>query len=136
MPGTPPRWLLPGPVPPGTETAERCFITEYLNDPASAEVSLAEARVAPGVTTRLHVLEGIAERYLIISGEGLAEVGGVRHAVRAGDRVLIPPGIPQRITCTGETPLVFWCLCTPRFRPEAYRDVDAENRHAPKSLME
>ena len=52
----PPDWLLPGPFPPEFATDERCLITELLNDPACPEVSLALARVAPGVTTRLHAL--------------------------------------------------------------------------------
>ena len=119
----PPDWLLTGPFPPGALTDEGCQITELLNDPASPEVSLARAVVAPGVTTRLHVLDGISEVYVIHAGEGLAEIGGENRRVSGGDRVLIAPGVPQRITCTGERALEFDCVCTPRFVPEAYRDL-------------
>ena len=119
----PPDWLLQGPFPPEKATAERCRITELLNDPACPEVSLALARVRPGVTTRLHALTGIAERYVILRGEGVVEVGGRRAPVRAGDRVLIAPGVPQRIRNTGSGDLEFHCICTPRFRPEAYVDL-------------
>jgi mannose-6-phosphate isomerase-like protein (cupin superfamily) len=115
-----PDWVLRGPVPPEVATPERCFITERLNDPAHPAASLAQARVAPGVTTQLHALTGIAEVYLIRSGSGLMEVGGVSALVEPGDRILIPPGTPQRITNTGARDLVFDCLCTPRFVPEAY----------------
>ena len=38
--------------------------------------------------------------------------------------VWIPAGVPQRISNTGEGDLVFHCLCTPRFRQEAYRDLE------------
>jgi mannose-6-phosphate isomerase-like protein (cupin superfamily) len=48
------------------------------------------------------------------------EVGGTATLVDPGDRILIPPGTPQRITNTGARDLVFDCLCTPRFVPEAY----------------
>ncbi len=120
----PPEWFLPGPFPTEFSTAERCHITELLNDPACPEVSLAEARVAPGVTTRLHVVEGTAERYVIVAGSGVVEIDGVSAEVMPGDRVLIPPGAPQRITNTGAGDLRFYCLCTPRFRPEAYKDFD------------
>ena len=119
-----PDWLIPGPVPAEFPTDERCFITEQLNLAASPDASLALARVAPGVTTRLHAVAGTTERYIILSGEGVVEVAGEPAPVRAGDRVLIPPGVAQRIANTGAADLVFYCLCTPRFRPEAYRDLE------------
>ena len=121
----PPDWLLPGPIPPEFATEERCSITETLNLPESPEASLALARVAPGITTRLHAVEGTVERYILISGTGRVEVDGQTADVCPGDRVIIPAGVPQRITNTGPDDLVFWCLCTPRFRPEAYRDLES-----------
>lgn len=118
-----PPWLLPGPFRAEFMTDERCAITEFLNDPACPEVSLARARVAPGVTTRLHAVRGTAERYVVHSGQGVVEVAGERAPVGPGDCVLIPPGVPQRISNTGATDLVFDCLCTPRFVPDAYEDL-------------
>lgn len=119
-----PDWMLRGPMPAAMETSERCAVTELLNDPASPDVSLALASVAPGVTTRLHVLDGVAERYVIRVGTGRAEIGGRAADVGPGDRVMIPPGVTQRITNTGPGALKFYCVCTPRFRPENYRDVE------------
>lgn len=119
----PPGWLLPGPFPPEFATEERCAIVEELNDPACPEVSLARARVAPGVTTRNHLLRGTVERYVIQEGEGVVEIAGLRHPVGPGDRVLIPADVAQRITNTGAADLVFHCVCTPRFRPENYVDL-------------
>ena len=55
--------------------AERCRILETWNRPDDPALSVARARVAPGVTTRLHRLTGICERYLILSGQGRVEVG-------------------------------------------------------------
>ncbi len=118
-----PPWLVPGPFPAEFPTDERCFITEHLNLPESPEASLALARVEPGVTTRLHSVIDTVERYVILSGQGHVEVGGETAPVGPGDRVLIPAGVPQRITNTGASDLVFYCLCTPRFRPESYRDL-------------
>lgn len=118
-----PSWLVPGPFPAAFDTDERCTITELLNVDESPEASLALAVVAPGVTTRLHVVEGIVERYVLLRGEGIVEIGGVTHPVGPGDRVLIPAGVTQRIRNTGADELAFYCLCTPRFRPEAYRDL-------------
>jgi mannose-6-phosphate isomerase-like protein (cupin superfamily) len=119
-----PPWLIPAPIPPAFATDERCEITETLNLDASPEASLALARVAHGVTTQLHAVEGTIERYVIVSGSGVMEVGGETAAVGPGDRVIVPAGVPQRVSNTGAGDLVFWCLCTPRFRQEAYRDLE------------
>ncbi len=106
---------------------ERCHIRELSNTTDDPAVSLARARVAPGVVTRWHRLAGIAERYVILEGEGRVELGMLPPAlVKPGDVVLIPPGCPQRIANTGETDLIFLAVCTPRFRPEAYEDIDTE----------
>ena len=124
----PPDWFLPGPFPAEFPTEERCRITELLNDPACPEVSLAMARVAPGVTTRLHAVRGTEERYVILQGTGLVEIGGEAVRVGPGDRVLIPADVPQRITNTGTGELEFHCICTPRFLPENYLDLDEGGR--------
>ncbi len=101
-------------------TEERCHIVERMNTQRCDEVSLAECRVAPGVTTQLHQLS-IAERYVIQEGTGIMELQGNQvFSVTPGDCVLIPPGCPQRIKNVGEADLVFLCVCTPRFLPEHY----------------
>ncbi|MDX1698640.1 MAG: cupin domain-containing protein [Thiohalobacterales bacterium] len=106
-------------------TDEQCFITELSNASDDPDVSVARARVAPGVTTRWHRLAGIAERYVIISGRGLVEVGDLApEEVTAGDMVLIPPLCRQRITNTSPADLVFLAICTPRFTPDAYEDME------------
>jgi len=101
-------------------TQERLHVVEHMNAPQSEDVSLAECRVAPGVTTQLHSLN-ITERYLIQRGLGLMELhGSDPFAVAPGDCVAIPPGCAQRIRNTGVDELVFLCICTPRFKPESY----------------
>lgn len=111
---------------PGLEypTPERCHILESWNDPQDEAVSIARARVEPGVATRAHRLRGVIERYLIIEGEGRATVGGVEADVRPGDVVVIPAGISQSIANTGASDLVFYCICSPRFTPGCYEALD------------
>jgi mannose-6-phosphate isomerase-like protein (cupin superfamily) len=106
---------------------EGCHIVEVSNHDDDPLVSIARARVPPGGTTRWHVLHGIAERYLVVSGHGRVEVGelGARE-IGPGDVVLIPAGVRQRVACVGEADLVFFAVCTPRFRVEAYEDVDRD----------
>ena len=105
-------------------TDERCHILESLNDSHDPDVAIARARVEPGVITARHVLE-VDERYLITSGSGRVEVEGLDATdVAAGDVVVIPAGRAQRIANTGESDLVFYCVCTPRFEQSHYHDVE------------
>ena len=104
-------------------TRERVYIRERLNDPAIPRVSLADARVEPGVTTELHRLT-VDEWYVIQLGAGMMEVGGgATFAVAAGDTVVIPAGVSQRITNTGNSDLRFLCVCMPRFTAECYETL-------------
>jgi len=66
------------------------------------EVSVARARVEPGVTTQLHWLS-VAEWYVVESGEGLMQVG---------------PSTPFPVA--PETDLIFLCVCAPRFKIDCY----------------
>ena len=104
---------------------EGCYITELSNSADDGDVSIARARVPPGVTTRRHRLDGIAERYCILAGQGRVETGDLPATdVSVGDVVLIPPGCAQRIANTGNEDLVFLALCTPRFDMDAYQDIE------------
>jgi len=106
-------------------TDERCHILELANSATDDALSIARARVAPHVTTALHRLEGTVERYVILEGQGMVEIaGGVPERVAAGDVVVIPAGVSQRITNSGDSELVFLALCTPRFRPQRYVDLE------------
>lgn len=108
-------------------TPERCYINELSNIAADPDASIARARVRPGVTTRWHRLKATTERYVILEGTGRVEVGSLPpQEVGPGDVVLIPPSCRQRITNLGGEDLVFLAICTPRFQPEAYEDIDAE----------
>ena len=103
-------------------TAERCYITELHNN---GDSSIARARVKPGVTTGLHSLRKMFEQYVILEGEGEVEIGGSPATkVSPFDVVNIAADIPQRITNTGETDLIFLCICTPGFKPEAYKNLE------------
>jgi len=102
-------------------TPERCHITEIANDDSDERVSIARARVEPGVTTAWHRLDGIDERYLVVSGNGRVQLGASDPLdVEPGDVVRIPAGEPQRIANTGDDDLVFFAICSPRFRPDCY----------------
>ena len=104
---------------------EGCYILELSNVPDDPEVSIARARVKPGETTRLHRLDGVAERYVILEGKGRIHAGSLPpQEVYHNDVVLIPPHCPQKITNIGDKDLIFLAVCTPRFTPEAYQDLE------------
>ena len=106
-------------------TDERCFITECLNSGEIEEFSLAIARVRPSVTTQLHCLRDTKEIYIIRKGTGLVLVGQKEFKVSVGDSVIIPANTPQRITNLSNTEeLEFYCLCSPRFVPEVYKNLE------------
>lgn len=116
-------WVL-GPSGPEFWTEERCFITELHNADLSPDASLALARVPPGVETQLHSLTGVTEVYILRKGSGVIEVGGVQRRVAAGEQAVIAAGVAQRIRNDGADDLEFYCLCTPRFRPDCYVNLE------------
>ncbi len=99
---------------------EGCHILEWYNNESDEALSYVRARVEPGQTTRWHKLTNTVERYTILSGVGLVEVGDQARVVTAYDSVYIPASTRQRITNTGQQDLVFIAACTPRFKPENY----------------
>ena len=106
-------------------TAERCLTAENYS---SEDVSVAQARVKPRITTLAHHLVGVNEIYLITSGKGQVDVGDLKPTkVTKGDLIVIPAGASQRISNIGKTDLVFYCICTPKFTAECYRDEEAKS---------
>jgi mannose-6-phosphate isomerase-like protein (cupin superfamily) len=104
---------------------EGCFITELSNSEAYPEVSVARARVESGKTTKWHALESITERYLILEGQGRAEVGDSEaQLLEKGDMLIIPANTRQRITNVGNEDLIFLAICSPRFTKSAYRQLE------------
>jgi mannose-6-phosphate isomerase-like protein (cupin superfamily) len=104
---------------------EGCFILELANRADDPQVSIARARVPSGAETRWHRLRRTTERYVILAGEGEAFVDDRQEHVRTGDIVNIPPDTRQKIRNTGPEDLVFLAICTPRFEPVNYVDLDA-----------
>ena len=105
--------------------SEGCFITELSNTPDDPAVSIARARVPPGVTTRWHRVKDTAERYVVLEGEGRVQVGdALPQDVRRDDVVFIPPSCRQRIANTGAGELIFLAVCNLRFTQQAYEEIE------------
>ena len=105
-------------------TAEGCHIIEVMNTAEQENVSIARARVEPGVKTRVHYLIDTYENYYIQQGRGLVFLDfapGVE--VLPGDIVAIRPAQRQSIENIGNEDLIFLCVCSPRFRQENYVEI-------------
>lgn len=104
---------------------EGCHITELSNSASDESVSIARVRLPPGGQTRWHALTGTVERYVILAGTGVVEVGDMPdRVVSENDVVIIPAGIRQRIRNPGQQDLEFLAICSPRFQVQSYRDLE------------
>jgi mannose-6-phosphate isomerase-like protein (cupin superfamily) len=103
---------------------EQCYINELSNSVSDESLSIAKARVKPGVSTRWHALKNTVERYIILEGKGRVEVGDLpAQELNPHDVVIIPAGCRQRITNTGPNDLIFLALCSPRFDAACYEEL-------------
>ena len=81
--------------------------------------SLAQATVPPGARTEAHFHRASEEIYLFTAGAGRMILGDEEAAVRAGDCVVIAPGVAHQLNNDGAEPLVLLCCCSP-----PYSDAD------------
>ncbi|RKZ28867.1 hypothetical protein DRQ36_09800 [bacterium] len=101
-------------------TKDKSEIREIMS-PAIGSVerqSLAEAILYPGQSTIEHIHKISEEIYYILEGEGVMWQDGEEHEIGPGDAIANLPGVPHRITNTGDTPLLFLCICTPHYTHE------------------
>jgi mannose-6-phosphate isomerase-like protein (cupin superfamily) len=114
-----------GPMQGEYFTGERCYILELSNHPEDSAVSIARARVEPGVTTKRHRVIGTDERYVVLQGTGVLSIEASQpRLVKPGDVVRIPAGAEQRIANIGDVDLIFLCVCTPRFEWRNYQALE------------
>ena len=102
---------------------EGCHIIETSNSADDEDVSVAQARVEKGQATKWHYLENTTERYVILSGSGLVEVGTAEPCnVTTGDVIIVPANTRQRIKNIGKNDLLFLAICSPRFQKKNYHE--------------
>lgn len=87
----------------------------------NVQQSLAEASLAPGMSTLLHRHRQTEEIYHITAGHGMMTLGDACFAISPGDSICIPPGTAHALENTGDVPLKLLCCCAP-----AYRHDDTE----------
>jgi mannose-6-phosphate isomerase-like protein (cupin superfamily) len=78
-------------------------------------VSLAEASIPAGTTTRLHRHHASTEYYHVTGGQGEMSLDEECFPITAGDTVLIRPGQVHQVTNTGKRELTILCVCSPPY---------------------
>jgi mannose-6-phosphate isomerase-like protein (cupin superfamily) len=98
-------------------TADGSSIREVAGIPSANAVnqSLAEATVPPGGETIEHLHRRAEEIYHLVAGAGRMRLGHAEGDVRAGDTVVIPPGVRHKLWNPGPEPLVLLCCCAPPY---------------------
>jgi mannose-6-phosphate isomerase-like protein (cupin superfamily) len=101
-------------------TADGSLIRELVGLPSGngKQQSVAEATVPPGTETIEHFHRTSEEVYLFTAGEGRMRLGDEQGSVRAGDAVVIPPGVRHKLWNTGSQELVLLCCCAPPYRDD------------------
>jgi mannose-6-phosphate isomerase-like protein (cupin superfamily) len=85
---------------------------------AARNQSLAEATVPPGGQTAEHFHKQTEEIYYFTAGTGRMKLGDEVAEVRAGDCVVIPPGMPHKLWADDGQELVLLCCCAPAYSDE------------------
>lgn len=101
-------------------TADGSSIRELAGVPSgnAANQSLAEAVVPAGRDTFAHLHRRTEEIYLFTAGSGWMRLGEEERDVRAGDCVVIAPGVEHKLWAGDQEPLVLLCCCAPAYSHE------------------
>ena len=100
-------------------TADGSEIRELAGVPSGNAVnqSLAQATVPAGGDTIEHYHRTSEEIYYFTRGDGRMRLGDEEIAVRAGDCVVIAPGVRHKLWA-GSSELVLLCCCAPPYSHE------------------
>lgn len=85
---------------------------------AARNQSLGEATVPPGGQTAEHYHPSSEEIYYFTAGAGRMRLGEQEADVRAGDCVVIAPGMRHKLWNPGAEALVLLCCCAPAYSDE------------------
>ncbi|MBJ7473128.1 MAG: cupin domain-containing protein [Solirubrobacteraceae bacterium] len=77
--------------------------------------SLAEATIPAGTATDQHFHHTSEEIYFFTAGHGRMRLGDDEADVRAGDTVVIPPGVEHKLWAAADEDLQLLCCCAPAY---------------------
>jgi mannose-6-phosphate isomerase-like protein (cupin superfamily) len=82
---------------------------------ATQHQSLAEATIPAGLSTDQHFHRVSEEIYFFTAGSGRMRLGDDEAEVRAGDTVVIPPGVEHKLWASDGVDLQLLCCCAPAY---------------------
>jgi len=91
----------------------------------------------PGAAIGLH-FHNCEESVMVIEGEAIAEINGVRHYLNTNDTTWIPANVPHRFINASDKPMrIFWTYAAidatrTLVASGETRTIDAEHGHAPR----
>lgn len=85
---------------------------------ATENQSLAQATVPAGSSTDAHYHRVSEEIYHFTEGSGRMRLGASEGHVRAGDTVVIAPGVEHKLWASPDEDLVLLCCCAPAYSNE------------------
>lgn len=91
-------------------------------------VSMTRFRLEAGATTGSSRYLGADEHFYVLSGRGVAEIGGSSAAVGPGDVVVIRRGEPHALTAEADGALEFLAVIAPGFNPAHYMPEKAQGK--------
>lgn len=83
------------------------------NETINLPYSLAYATLAPGQSSKAHILQTSSEVYVFVRGSGQVFVNEEATGVAPGDVIHIPGGAQQHVVNNGSELLEFWCIVAP-----------------------
>jgi len=101
-------------------TLDGSLITELVRPEreGSRNVSVAEAVLQPGQSTRPHLHRESDEVYYVLSGKGVVTLEANSLTIEPGSCLLIPARRVHSVRCVGSEPLTILCLCAPPYTHE------------------
>jgi mannose-6-phosphate isomerase-like protein (cupin superfamily) len=78
-----------------------------------ARTQLALMTIPPGGEIGMEIHTTVEQLIFIVSGEGTAEMDGIKSPVRVGDVVIATPGTRHNVMNTGREPLRLYTVYTP-----------------------
>ena len=102
-------------------TKDKSEIREIFH-PSNSEIktmSVAEATVPVGESTKYHYHSVSDEIYYILQGIGILEIEGEVKEVRENDCVFIPVRIRHKIKNIGKVPLKILCISNPPYSDDS-----------------
>ena len=103
--------------PVGTDDAEHynwgdaCDGWHLLED---GDLSVIEERMPPGTAEQRHYHEHARQFFYMLDGEAVLEVEGVRHPLRRGEGMFVPPGAAHQMRNDSNADVRFLVISFPK----------------------